>query len=455
MIEDAEKEQHMPRPPQRTIRKAFFSNKIGVLTIEELLQMSPEKWEHLRNRISDTYHDSGEYLAVCAKCGHGVSIATRRCDGVNLPYFKHFSGANPNCEWFTNDSKSPDVIRAKQYQGQQESAEHRLLCEKLAELIMLDERCNSCEVDKYRRHKNASNTFGRYPDIQATWDGFGEFSIEVQLSNTQQYEISQRGIHYKREEIPLLWLLGDLEFGEQLPQCFVDIIHRHRGNAFVLDHEACKASYEQKTLVLKAHILSDEKLVESRLVRFDELNIPTSKAPFVVDVLSKNIIKECHSKRQRWFEVLKPFKDTKLSDSFLEKIKAEVSFSGSITAIWLIAITFSIASAANGRWRNYANSTPNMKTMLHGIFYKRELQPYARLLKGFIMKTTAGDTYYVSGKGAEVFDRVMLKAEQVGEDDSNWLVVQDLFPELYDPVVQDELVYLSSLPGWVVRTMAA
>lgn len=441
----------MSQSLKRTIRTAYFKDEIGVLSVDDLMAMPSDKWGVLRDRISDVHTKKGEYLAVCARCGHGVYIvAVPSAEGTH-PCFRHFSGASPNCEWFTSSSQSPDAIRAKQYQGKQESAEHRLLCEKLAELISLDKRCQSCKVDEYRRQKSELNSFGRYPDIQAVWKDFGEFAIEVQLSNTQQTEISQRGIHYAQEGVPLLWVLGDFDLREKLPQCFVDIIRRHRGNAFVLDHEACRASYEYKTLFLKVHMFLNEELVESKLVRIDELKIPDSMMPYHTDMLSEAIRNECDAKRLKWFKELKPFVKQRLTNEDLKSIKSTLNFSGSITSCWLIAATFSIVSAANGHWRNYANAMAEIRSMMNALLlYKKEIKPYALLLKDFILRTTSGDEYFISGKGAEIISKVSSEVEQAGESDSNWLVVQELFPELYDPIIREELKYLSSLPHWVV-----
>jgi len=138
----------------------------------------------------------------------------------------------------------------------------------------LDRRYQNHSIDKYL--PPTENTYARYPDVLITWEEFGSFVVEIQLSNTFQTEISERCKHYEREGMPILWLLSDLTDKRHIPQCFEDVIARHRGNAFVLDFEATEKSKELKTLILKSYPRSGDKFLKPELVRFDELQFPKS-----------------------------------------------------------------------------------------------------------------------------------------------------------------------------------
>ena len=122
------------------------------------------------------------------------------------------------------------------------------MCEQVAELVAMDERYIRHEVAQYLPPTESAH--GRFPDVYVEWKGFGPFAVEFQMSGTFQTEISFRGKHYEREGIPLLWVLFGIDTDSQISQSFLDVIRRHRGNAFVLDTRAIEASKKQRTLVL-------------------------------------------------------------------------------------------------------------------------------------------------------------------------------------------------------------
>lgn len=90
------------------------------------------------------------------------------------------------------------------------SAAHEFLCAELARLVRLDTRFQAVEIDRtYIGGDDGKG--GRYPDVRFRWEGFPESVLEVQLSNTFQPEISERGIFYESKGMPLLWILHGVE----------------------------------------------------------------------------------------------------------------------------------------------------------------------------------------------------------------------------------------------------
>lgn len=236
----------MTRQPRRIIEEAIFDG-LGPLSARELIAMPREGWEHLRAGITDNRNGKDGLSARCVACGGPVYITT----ATGLPLFAHYQGSDPRCPWYSGKNMHPDDARAAQYHGQQESEMHRRMCELIAELAAMDDRCVSVKVDAYLPPEK--NARGRYPDVLVEWRGIGNFAVEYQMSHTFQTEVSQRCIHYDREGIPLLWVLSSLD-PNRVPQPVSDVVHRHRGNAFVLDQAAVAASREQRTLVLSCHM---------------------------------------------------------------------------------------------------------------------------------------------------------------------------------------------------------
>ncbi len=225
--------------PRRVIEKAIIE-RIGPVTARELIAMPEDSWGILRDRISDKRSGKDGLVAKCLECGSHVYIRAPKLRGIAHPQFQHYSGSNPDCPWFQGRNLKPDEVRAAQYQGKQESPFHRLMCELVGELASLDPRYKKHTVGRYLPPNE--NDHGRFPDTYIEWESYGPFAVEFQKSDTFQTEISARCKHYEREGIPLLWVLFGIETVADLSQSFVDVIRRHRGNAFVLDKAAVAES---------------------------------------------------------------------------------------------------------------------------------------------------------------------------------------------------------------------
>lgn len=224
--------------PRRLVEAAIFEGEIGPVCARELIAMPADQWGILRDRITDHRQRRPSGLCCrCMMCGDPVFIRTSRWNGQSLPHFAHFKDGGHSCPWRTGDTKHPDLARAAQYQGRQESAAHRLLCEHIAAIARLDPRHVKSTVNTYRAP--TENEHGRFPDVAVTWRDFREFAVEVQLSHTFQTEISARCTHYERENVALIWVLYGFDpRAETLPQNFIDVVRRHRGNAFMMDRES-------------------------------------------------------------------------------------------------------------------------------------------------------------------------------------------------------------------------
>lgn len=422
------------RQPQRIVQAALVES-IGPISAQDLLRMPEDSWGILRDRITDRRYGKEGLTASCMACGGGVYIRTARRRSVRYPLFAHYSGANPVCPWHHGPNTPIDDARAAQYRGRQESDFHRLMCEQVAALVALDPRYVRHTVAEYLAPTETEH--GRFPDVYVEWEGFGPFAIEFQLSGTFQTEISARCKHYEREGIPLLWILFGIDTAEQLQQSIIDVIRRHRGNAFVLDPSAVAASKEQKTLVLSCYLRKGDGFEPARLVRFDELTIPRSKIPYLEDRIIAPLLQDIERRRLPWFEALSGW-DREAPLLGLERQQG-----------LLVAAAFSIVSAANKKERNYASKHPNIRAMLNTYLKAGKLAGYADLLTR-IIANSAMDQILESTVGEHL--RRHRAESQAGEQSQEWQLLRELLPEALDPVVRAEMKYLDALPNWAKST---
>lgn len=429
----------MSREPRRIIEEVIFE-KLGPLSARDLLAMPREGWESLRAGMTDHRNGKDGLVARCIACNGQVYISTSQ----GRPLFAHYQGSDPRCPWYSGKNMHPDDARVAQYRGQQESEMHRRMCELIAEVATLDERCEGTKVNEYLPPTETQH--GRFPDVLVDWRGFGRFAVEYQMSHTFQTEVSQRCIHYDREGIPLLWVLSSFD-PERVPQAVSDVIHRHRGNAFVLDQNAITASREQRTLVLTCYLSNGVAYDAPVLVRFDTLTFPGSRCPFLEYRLAGPLLEQIKSKRLPYFRALRAWGD-RMNNLPLTELE---QFAERQRIDRLVAAAFSIVAEAAGKPENYASDHPNIRAMLNTFQNSGSLAPFARLLTTLIENTSQRDL--LKGKVGEHLERSITShrlghVEQVGEQSPEWRLLRDLLPEALDPFVRQRLIDAGALPAW-------
>ena len=426
----------MAKAPQRIVEAAVI-DRIGPVTAQELLAMPDDSWGLIRDQITDHRNEKGGLVAKCMACNSPVYIRTSRLRGIARPLFQHYAGSDPNCRWYQGRNIKPDDARALQYQGRQESNFHRLMCEQIAELVALDDRHIRHTVEQYL--PPTENEHGRFPDIFVEWKGYGSFVVEFQMSGTFQTEISARCKHYEREDIPLLWILFGIDTTVNLPQSMIDVIRRHRGNAFVLDQAAIAASHEQKTLVLTCYLRNSvDGLDPAQLVRFDQLTVPRSKVPYHEDRIVGPRVAAIRELRRPWFDTLKHWKDRSYPIRDLDRPQS-----------LLVAAAFSIvATAANGKVINYASEQGSISALLNTYLHNGDFARYTDLLTQLIEHTAIG-----ASVKSTVWEHIRRHRDdnQADEHSTEWRLLRELLPESLDPVFREELTYLDALPAWAKK----
>jgi len=456
---------------KRSIRIADFEMPRGAVSIEALMAMQREAWEHLRAEINRRYTDEpGRPLARCRLCEQGVFIRSEAVRIGHSPVYAHFPGSRKDCPWFEGGSITPDNARAAQYQGHQESAAHRRMCNRIAQVLKLDERCSKAEVDTYLRpeiHKR-----GRWPDIYAEMEALGRFALEVQLSKPFAPEISARHLHYEREGVNLIWIFSEL--ADPLPQGFHDVITMQRGNAFLFDVAAEEESIRRSTLVLSCYLEDGQGGYQApRLVALEDLNLTSQRSVFLEDCRSERLLTQCKAAKAGWWRAMKlAMKDSPDDPFYNEAFKGPWStvqenfadfraetedgiIGGDVRDRTRIASLFGILcsiahSAAQGTDVLYITrykGEGRLLAMLNSKLSSTIFQPYANLIESFLARTACRDLLE-----KDTLRKALAKAKaesvQASPGHPGWDSMRGIFPEVLDGIVRGELADLGSLPFW-------
>lgn len=450
---------------KRTVKGALILPAPGVVSSTDLVAMPEDTWRTLRNRISDGHNgDPNGLKAVCMfpGCGGSVYVSEKPKKSRRYPYFAHRQGEGLECPWHPGSKLTPDEARAAQYKGNQVSAAHEFLCAELARLVRLDPRFQAVEIDRtYIAGEDGQE--GRYPDVRFLWEGLFECVLEVQLSNTFQPEISERGIFYEGKGMPLLWILHGVEPRlENLPSSFRDVILRHKNNAFALDQEAVTASEREKTLVLKCFLFKAGAVVETHLVRFDALTFPKRGLPYFRNMLLPDI-EEFRTRRRPWVDALKALKaDTdgnwysghmllpKVVEAFNTLPVAPEGPEARYDFARLVAITMTLLFEAGGRYqdlvyRHMPNATAALNTFLTRGGPQQRCAEVLRVLVdrtalAIILRPTVRE-HIVKAIALEPDQQI--RPRHPFYDGLSWLV-----PEVFDDAVREELELSGALPVW-------
>lgn len=459
---------------QRTIRVVDFELPRGAVSIETLMAMPREGWEHLRKEINIRRQaEPDRPVARCRLCESGVFIRAQAIDGGHVPFYAHFPESPKSCPWYEGGNLKPDDARAAQYQGHQESALHRRLCQTIEALAKADSRCVSSAIDTYLRPEIHAR--GRWPDVFLNMGTFGRFALEIQLSKPFAPEVVARHLHYEREGVRLIWIFRELE--DPLPQGFHDVITMQRGNAFVFDDDAEAASIERGTLVLKCH-LEDGKggYLKPRLVTLDDLDTTTGRSVFLEDRRSERLVKYCREVRNRWWQAYQqaqtdkptsPFYSEKFAPAWAsvrshvpelsawkEDYWAAHADRGTAHLASLFAILCSVAhSAERGEevlYITHHSGAGALLAMLNSKLSAAAFAPYADLIETFMETTPLADLLERSSL-RKIQGNARSTHPQVHREHPVWKALARLFPEALDGIVRAEMMDLGRLPKWATR----
>lgn len=450
---------------RRTVRGALILPAPGVVSSADLVTMPENQWRALRNRISDGHngHPNGlEARCMFPGCGGHVYVSERAKGRNRYPYFAHRQGEGLGCPWHPRSKLTPDEVRAAQYQGNQVSAAHEFICAELDRLVRRDVRFQAAEIDRtYVAGEQGQR--GRYPDVRFRWEGFPECVCEVQLSNTFQPEISERGIFYEGKGMPLIWVLHGVEPRlDNLPSSFRDVILRHKNNAFALDREAIAASENENTLILKCFLLDKGgSVVETHLVRFDELRFPNRGLPYFRNMLLPDV-GSFRARRLPWIDALKELKEETDGNWYtssmvlpqvlrafntlprpMEDAEERYDFAR------LVAITMTLLSEAGGHYQDLVyRQKPNATAALNTFLSRGgPQQGCAEAIRTLVDRSPLAGKLKPTVR-EHIMRAIAVEPNQVRPRHPFYDALSWLVPEIFDDVMREELELGDALPGW-------
>lgn len=442
------------------------------------MAMPREGWEHLRSEINRRRRlNPDRPLARCRLCEGGVFIRAQAVGNDRIPLYAHFPESSRSCPWYEGSTIKLDDARAAQYQGHQESALHRYLCQTIEILAKTDSRCRHSAVNTYLRSEIHER--GRWPDVFLDMGELGRFALEIQLSKPFAPEIVARHIHYELEGVHLIWIFHNLE--DPLPQGFRDVITMQRGNAFTIDDDAIAESCERNTLMLNC-FLEDERggYLKPRLVALDDLDTTSGRSVFLKDRRSERLQRLCRDGRKRWWNALikaraanpdYPFNNESFAPAWASLRAYIPELSDWREDFWAVhlekgrphlAMLFSILcsvahSAKEGTDTLYITRYSGdgaLLAMLNSKLSAATFAPYADLIEMFLANTARSELLQRSSL-RKCLAIARGSMTQIGPDHPVWRAMALLFPEALNGLVRAEMQDLARLPKWAGGLTAA
>lgn len=433
-----------------TVKAAIVFDR-GVVTADDLARMSPVEFDQLRARAADRSVASSSYSPVtCGMCGGPLHVHAP-FGAVRHPFFKHRSGADRTCQWYSGNVEDLDAVRGKVHQGIQEGRAHRAMCSLIKELIDADPRVKNESAVNAHLLDRTGTRFGRYPDVQFSLPPLGDFAIEVQFHWSPLIEIAERAAFYASNNRHLIYVLGGFDPSDRdQPQHFRDLIERHRGNAFVLDSDAIRLSRIHGRLVLTCFRQTAGSWV-GRPFGLDDLHYRAGGQPFLVDDRLIERKRQTDELRERTVAVLRRIR----SEGGPRHYDSPLPIAGlTASESWrLMAVAYSIYMGARMEHEfNLANGHVNLQGVLNSHFGSYDGRRQVELLWPIIFGTRAA--LHVGKKSRPIMERALDEAEQLSYDDAAFEMLKGHFPEVYDPEFRDDLTAAGLMPDWAMSVAA-
>ncbi len=179
---------------------------------------------------------SGEYKYVCAVCGQPLRLDSRHYASRKYKsyFFSHYSNGDDCPLKTSSDAVDPVRSTIKWYSRFKESALHKDMCQKLMNILSIDERFSN--VTSYP----TINIYGEdvhwhKPDVATDFYG-NQLVFETLMYNTFLSNIIDKNSFYRMAGSFLLWVFPHFSIDNQT-MCEKDVYYTHRRNIFVFDSE--------------------------------------------------------------------------------------------------------------------------------------------------------------------------------------------------------------------------
>ena len=179
---------------------------------------------------------SGKYKYVCAVCGQPLRLDSRHYASRRYKsyFFSHYSNGDDCPLKTSSDAVDPVRSTINWYGKFKESKLHKDMCQKLMQVLSIDERFSKIEsyptINIY-----GENVHWHKPDVASDFYG-NQLVFETLMYNTFLSSIVEKNSFYRMANSFLLWVFPHFSIDNQT-MCEKDVYYTHRRNIFVFDSE--------------------------------------------------------------------------------------------------------------------------------------------------------------------------------------------------------------------------
>lgn len=411
------------RTPQRTLKRVTDLSSGRTITSDELLNLSPDRYQHDIRRASMTAWRERRPLFACEKCGYPVYAP--KAPKTRLPYWHHHKGAPHSCPWWSGDTATVTENSANQFSGNQESPLHHWLKHHVGEMLMSDPKteAGSVVVDEYLITESGR----RRPDVRATHDG-RNLAVEIQLSSTQLPIIDAREHFYQREGRHLIWVTWNFEpvVLRLMTTAFLDIFYSHNKNLLSLDADLLERSKQERRFLVRAHWERDDNWFTD-VFALRDLTWPAAGLPFAVAPYAWHL-----DFRERWLAVTNKerthfVKRQPLLGELATRFALGDQFVASPESYHVELVIDTLLSLIAGH--PIASRQSHVSEMLNTFLGTPSRHPYARLLR--TAATAAGHAELLGRESIKKKFQAAMSASQADRQSAVGNIAVALFPDLF------------------------
>ena len=179
---------------------------------------------------------SGEYKYVCAVCGQPLRLDSRHYASRKYKsyFFSHYSNGDDCPLKTSSDAVDPVRSTIKWYSRFKESPLHKDMCQKLMNILSIDERFSNV-VSYPTINIYGEDVHWHKPDVATDFYG-NQLVFETLMYNTFLSNIIDKNSFYRMVGSFLLWVFPHFSIDNQT-MCEKDVYYTHRRNIFVFDSE--------------------------------------------------------------------------------------------------------------------------------------------------------------------------------------------------------------------------
>lgn len=179
---------------------------------------------------------SGDYKYVCAVCGQPLRLDSRHYASRKYKsyFFSHYSNGDDCPLKTSSDAVDPVRSTIKWYSKFKESPLHKDMCQKLMNILSIDERFSNV-VSYPTINIYGEGVHWHKPDVASDFYG-NQLVFETLMYNTFLSNIIDKNSFYRMAKSFLLWVFPHFSIDNQT-MCEKDVYYTHRRNIFVFDSE--------------------------------------------------------------------------------------------------------------------------------------------------------------------------------------------------------------------------